>query len=139
MLTWSVLPPGQRIVDYLARQKSVRTGHDTSRDREHPECVERFGLLDSLRPLAWYRGAHLGHTVYFVAIFDGVAIADTPEWGNALYYYAADRGRWQNVFRLQKHAAVAAGARRIIHTDGWEARVRRLVQRELTDSGVRRS
>jgi hypothetical protein len=65
-----------------------------------------------------------------------VAIADAPEWGNALYYCASDHGRWQSVFRLEKQRAVAAGARRIIHTAGWEARVRRLVQQGESVTGT---
>jgi hypothetical protein len=123
-LTWSVLPPGQRIVDHVARQSSARAWEGRSWDHE------RLALLDSLKPTAWYRGAHLGHTIYFVAVFDRVAIADTPEWGNALYYCPTDCGRWQDVFRLDKQAAVAAGARRLIHATGFEPHVRRLVQQE---------
>lgn len=128
-LTWSVLPPGRRIVDHIMSRDFVRTDQGRYWDRE------RLALLDNLKPLKWYEGAHLGRTVYFVAVFERVAIADTPEWGNALYYCANDQGRWQSVFRLEKQAAVAAGAKRIIHVAGWEAQVRRLVERREPDKG----
>ena len=126
-LTWRVLPHGRRIVEYIADQHIagqhfVQTGQGKSWDRE------RLDLLDDLKPLKWYEGAHLGQTVYYVAVFDRVAIADTPDWGNALYYCASDQGRWKSVFRLEKQRAVDAGARRIVHKGDWKARVRRLVQ-----------
>lgn len=117
-------------MDHVAHQNSVRT-HEAK-----PFECERLAVLDSLKPTAWYEGAHLGHTVYFVAVYDRVAIADTPEWGNALHYCATDHGRWQSVFCLEKLAAVAAGARRIIHSAGWEARVRRLVQQNESLTGT---
>ena len=89
--------------------------------------MERIILLASLNPLKWYRGSLLGEHVYCVAVFPGVAIADSAEFGNALYYYKCENDSWQGVFRLTKRIALGAGARRIIHSGGWEWRVRNLV------------
>jgi hypothetical protein len=69
-LTWRLLPPGRRITEHIAGQQYFRTSKAKSWDRE------RLVLLDSLQPLEWYEGAHLGQTVYFVAVFKRVAI-----WG----------------------------------------------------------
>ncbi len=125
-LHWKVLPPGgwRRFTDGANQAVQARS----TVERHAPE---RLVLLDSLKPKQWYVGSHLGESVYVVAEFDHVAIADTPNVGNALYYCRAEGGRWQRVFRLNKQEALQAGAGRIIHNEGWELRVRRLVERGL--------
>ena len=69
----------------------------------------------------------LGQRVYLVGLFEHWAIADSEDYGNALYFCPADGDKWKAVFRLDKQHALAAGARRIVHTEGWQDRVRRLV------------
>lgn len=119
-LAWSVLPPGGWR-EFVVAPPGVRV--ESPHRRFEPQ---RIRLLDALQPNEWYSGSHLGEMVYLVAVFDTVAVADSPDWGNALYYYPVNQGGWRNVFRLEKQRALAAGARRIIHTEGWEERVRRL-------------
>jgi hypothetical protein len=120
-LSWEVLPAGwwaQRTIRLLSRGRR--------KNLNHRERTERIALLDGLKPSAWYRGSLLGEDLYFAAVFNGVAIADAEEFGNALYYYKCDNESWQGIFRLTKRAALGAGARRI-HSEGWERRVRNLV------------
>ena len=120
-LSWQVLPPGAwKRANFGMRVDAAQTVVR----RFEPK---RLQLLDGLGPSAWYSGSHLGQTVYLVAVFERVAVADTPDWGNALYYCPVANGRWQTVFQLEKRAAIAAGATRITHTDGWESQVRRLI------------
>jgi hypothetical protein len=91
--------------------------------------LERLIFLDGLGPKEWYAGSHLGKRRYYVAVFDRVAVADTPDWGNALYYCAVSGERWKTVFRLSKDEARRAGARRIFHDGDWRGRLKRVLGR----------
>ena len=90
--------------------------------------TERLLWLDSLGPSSWFRGQNLGNTVYFVAVFERVAIADSPLFGNALYYCDASADKWKNILRREKFLALEAGAKRIYHTGDWHQRVQHLVR-----------
>jgi len=118
-LTWQVLPPGHWRHPVVQNE----TGSLLNRD----DVAWRLQFLDSLSPLQWYRGSHLSLAVYYVAEFPNVAIADTSDYGHALYYCLRGVGDWKRVFQFDKQEAQKAGARRIIHTGDWEERVRRLV------------
>lgn len=127
-LSWEVLPPGH----WERRASSIVAPSNASpAGRLEPE---RLRLLQTLSPHAWYQGSCLGRTVYLVAVFDSIAIAGSPDWGNALYYCPADR--WQSIFRMGKQRALAGGAHRIFHTDGWEERVLRLVEGKRAVEGA---
>lgn len=123
-LTWEVLPMGW--------WKSINLpgprGQGENRRHLNTERIERLSFLESLGPKSWYEGSHLGERIYFVAVFNRVAVADCPTWGNALYYCAAGGERWRDIFRLTKAGALEAGARRLIHNRYWEWRLLSLVQ-----------
>ncbi len=118
-LDWEVLPPGEAGVERL-----IGGGGEWVTGRPDPR---RLKFLLSLRPAALYRGSSLGQRVYIVAVFPKVAVADTGEYGNALYYYRCSDDEWMRVFRKDKQEARRAGAQRLVHTGEWEERVRRLV------------
>jgi len=119
-LNWRVLPRGR--VAMRARGLGESRSGNGSRDGG------RIEFLDSLTPLQWYEGSHLGETIYLVAEFPSVAIADTQDYGNALYYCLPSQGDWRRIFQLDKQEARRAGARRLVHTGDWRERVRRLVR-----------
>lgn len=120
-LTWQVLPPG-------GWKKFLSSPYARHVDEAAPQfCPERLAVLDTFGPQEWYAGSQLGHTVYMVAIFDRFAVADTPERGNALYYCPVDAGGWKTVFQLAKAEALQGGARRIVHTAGWQMQVSKLL------------
>lgn len=124
-LTWEILPKGWWRLGQHAG--FPRVGANAT----HPDAsvrLERLIFLDTLNPIAWYAGSHLGDRRYYVATFPGVAVADTPDWGNALYYYRTSGDSWQSVFRLSKIEALRAGASRIYHSEGWQERLRHIVR-----------
>ena len=60
--------------------------------------------------------------LYYVADYRKLAVAECPEFGNALYYAAAKD--WRAVFRKTKREALLAGAARITHQGDWPGRRR---------------
>lgn len=122
-LTWEVLPQGW-LDDPLVAAKAMSS---TKLRRGHEIIRSRLLFLDSLRPAQWYRGSHLGKTAYFVAEFPRLAIADSPLYGDALYYCLTPPSNWRSVFRLTKTAARREGASKIVHSRTWQLKVRTLV------------
>ena len=125
-LKWELLPPGWwRSLGADGRPES--RSEDCHKRRRMD--VSRLQFLDSLRPHQWFSGSHLGSVVYYVALFDRVAIADCVDEGNAIYYvrlsFVTD---WRPVLRLSKQEARLAGAATITHRGDWQERVRRLLR-----------
>lgn len=128
-LDWVILPRGwlhdrRLYIELFARQK-------------HPyyEFEEKWTVLkfvDEFGPRQWYRGMYLGKTWYFVAEFEAIAIADSLECRNALYYYPARNGDWRAVFRLTKQGARDARADRLWHHENWQEKLTTI----LYDHGV---
>lgn len=119
-LTWEVLPPGWwRLQSSWSRKAGL--GHALGR----AGAVHRIEFISSFSPQKWYAGSHLGARLYYVAEFEGIAIAECAEFGNALYYVRGPN--WRDVFRLTKRAALQAGARRLIHRGNWRARLTALI------------
>ena len=123
-LRWEILPAGWW-------KRLLRSGASSTLGKRHQYrfVVDRIEFLDSFVPVKWYVGSHLGNDLYYVAVFNNnLAIADCPEFGNALYYVAGQADRWQSVFRLTKREALTAGARRLIHAGNWRVRLRDLIE-----------
>ena len=121
LLDWEILP-SEALPTGGGQTFGVATPSQT-----RGEQPRRLLLLDSLNPKRWYRGSSLGTRVYFVAVFEGIAIADAVDFGNALFYYTGTDNEWMKVFRRDKREARVLGAKRLVHTGDWEERVRRLV------------
>jgi hypothetical protein len=122
-LHWEVLPPGWW-------KTSLRTHVPRGTPREWPLWTNRIAFLEDLNPRAWYAGSHLGHRLYYVADYGNLAIADCPDFGNALYYTSS--GDWRAIFRQTKREAILAGARRLVHRGDWQSRVRSLMKAQLS-------
>jgi hypothetical protein len=123
LLTWEILPPG------WWHNGRYLTGAGTSaKQRAVADDPERIIELENLAPVAWYVGDSLGTRAYFVAEFKNIAVADCPEYGNALYYYSG-ASDWRTVFRRSKPEATRLGARRILHKGDWRGRLRLVVMR----------
>lgn len=122
-LTWTVLPPGEltrRIAELASETQGM---NNATRNR-----AARLAFLNSLGPPQWFQGSQLGRAVYYVAAFPRVVIADSDDYGNALYYCDPSRVNWRTVLCLEKSEARRFGALRLIHTGDWESRVRNLVR-----------
>jgi hypothetical protein len=120
-LSWEILPVG------WWRDYQQRSEADPVRRRKEYAMRERLELLDKLNLIAWYAGSYMGRRVYYVARFPRVAIADSAEFGNALYYYRCRDESWQDVFKRSKRSALNIGAQRLIHIGEWQERVINLV------------
>jgi hypothetical protein len=121
LLTWEVLPEGE--VERVWASTLQASGVSAS---ERKDCQARLRFIRSLRPERWLMGRKLGKRVYVVAEFRDTVLAESPEYGNALYYLS--RGNWQSVLSATKQEARAEGAGRIVHAGRWESRVRELVR-----------
>jgi hypothetical protein len=127
-LDWEVLPPG-----WLQTVASCGFPH---RKGQHPRSlrddqIERLAFINGLRPRRWYQGARLNKRVFLVAEFDGVVVADTIAYGNALYYYRGPDDHWRSVLKVNKSAALARGARRIEHRSDWKQQIAAVVRGEV--------
>ena len=121
-LTWEMLPAGPW------RRQVPSAIPDTGRNiGPTPAQLERLTFLDNLHPGTWYAGSILGRQIYFAAVFSGVIVADSSDYGNALYYCVCHDNSWQDVLRLTKAEALRAGAKRIVHSGNWKARLRRVL------------
>ena len=123
LLHWNILPPATGGDGF----RSFYDRHLRGSGRSWGEALERLQPVWELNPNEWYRGVRLGHREYFVAVFEGVAIAESPDYGNALYYYLCSDSSWQDVFSREKREARRLGAERIIHSKHWELELSRLV------------
>lgn len=135
-LNWRILPEASGSGEGGFRGFYER--HLAPSGRSWDEARERLQPVWALGPREWYEGEELGSREYFVAVFDRVAIAECPDYGNALYYYRCTDSSWQRVFCEEKQVARALGAERIIHTENWERNLRQVVGQKATKGGVRR-
>lgn len=120
-LDWEILPEGPW------EKAPAKSKPHRSTERSASQA-ERLLFLDSLGPTAWYSGTILGRRIYYVALFQGIAVADSSDYGNAQYYHSCSDESWKRIFRLTKASALRAGARRIFHSASWQARLRDLLR-----------
>lgn len=120
VLDWTVLPPG------WWRSGRFSRGLFSKPNARELLDIERIEFISDLVPAAWYEGRTLGTRQYFVAEFDGVVLAECPDWGNALYY-CVGRNDWRLIFRRSKREALSLGAKRILHKGDWRKRIRSIV------------
>lgn len=126
-VNWRMLPPGvhpwERLLEHL-EQILVRTSENTRR-----VIMDRAIFLRSLGPDQLYVGAG-GFSDYVAYVFraHGLVVLESIRQDNALYAFGED---WQVVSRLTKAEILSQHRHRarIIHTDGWKARLRALLNR----------
>lgn len=125
-LDWVVLPPG-----WWNDPSLLRVLLDKMPTSRRQLLVERVRFVDSLEPQMTYRSAaRLGGAPYLVFLFGRCAIAECPEWGNALYLLR-DKRHWRDIFGRTKLAVRrSSGVVVIQHRGDWKNRLR-LEMREL--------
>ncbi len=123
-LRWEILPPGWWKDKDRLKEIKKRLG-----SRETNYFFERLKLIRKLGPKESYEGrSYLGNRLYFTFIFDGLVIAECPEFGNALYYLDGKKvASWKQIFSRTKREALKAGAKRLLHMGNWESRLKSLV------------
>ena len=129
-LDWELFPPG----DLEAVTKALATGR-----RAIPADLvsERLQLFEQFQPTEYLRGLG-GNDHYIGAKFaDDLVVFENLRYGNALYVLYQD---WQALSQLSRSELLRLKTSefdRIIHTEGWESRFAVLMQKELSDRGVR--
>lgn len=109
--------------DYLDR-KRVEEKEEESRPRKKVVRANRaLDFIESLRPSQYAVGVTFDRRRrYVVALFDQVVIAESTAYGNAVY--VAKRDSWEDNFSRSKAYCLRQGGRRVIHSEGWERRLR---------------
>jgi hypothetical protein len=125
LLGWELLPSGWWGQERKQRLVQARSIVEMVNEQIR---FERLGLLDSLKLMAWYSGSRLENRSYHVAEYHGVVIAESPDFGNALYYLLDQAIDWHAVFSQSKRKALHQGAQRLVQSGDWQGRVSGLVQ-----------
>lgn len=99
-------------------------------------CIARLDYIETLKPVRWCIGYLEGgrfsrKSGYWVADFDGVALAECIRSGNAIYAVIEERGSWREILAHTKQQARSKGAKAIRHDAGgrWRRKVHGLVRR----------
>jgi len=119
-VNWEILPPGwwadTKRIDFL-RQKLG--------DKRVDILIERSKFIESLNPQNVYIGqSYLGGRTYVVYDFGNHVVAESPNWGNAVYVLSGEQAKhWQAILSESKREALNKGAGRILHIGDWKAKL----------------
>jgi hypothetical protein len=124
---WEILPPGERDEIIVKMLGGMRNPSDEAKQR----IAERYDVLAWLKPTAYIAGTS-GFQRYFGAKFaEDLVVFENLEYGNAIYVMFED---WQQLSRQSRIQLLQGGDGkfvRIIHAQGWQAELRRIVQERL--------
>jgi hypothetical protein len=119
---WELLPPGERDLVLAEVRRRLKPSEDEDR-----VLVDRFDLLEGLRPLAFITGSsHFAR--YFGAKFsDQLVVFENLRYGNAIYIMFEN---WEELSKLSRTDLMKTRTdfERIIHRSGWKRRVRTIVR-----------
>ena len=120
---WIILPPGQ--VEDIVRQM-LRNRGNISAEREQ-EIKDRVAVMADLEPTAYIAGTD-GFVRYFGAQFGEDFVAfENANYGNAIYVLHDSWKELSKKSRIELLNRHRDSFERILHTQGWEDRLRRLV------------
>lgn len=128
-IDWEIFPAGSR----EARDRFVERVERLSHERQG-KVKERYQFLRSLGPANWVFGSNLGSSAYFGAQFaDDVVVFENINFGNAVYVLHGD---WEEMSKLSRTELLRDwdSYDRIVHSGGWERRLRFAINRALNDS-----
>lgn len=124
---WEILPPGE--YDATLRRILEICGRVSPQARDR--INERAQLLHSMNPRNYIVGRS-GFRRYFGAQFsDNLVVFENIEYGNAIYIMYDN---WDELSRQSRSEILRSGRgdyERIVHRQGWETRLRRLIQESL--------
>jgi len=125
-LNWKLLPPGEAGLDKIrryvqnasSRQQKSRSGVDAT----------RLEFLLSMSPSHVYAGLDEfdGYLAFLFLKFAG-AVLENPIEGNAIYVFGEN---WRELSKFSKTELFRQPShpfQRIIHTDGWQNRLRKII------------
>ena len=121
-MDWEVLPPGWWRDS--TRVKEIRAGFRTQREAD--TFLGRLEYVDGFGPLETYESkfANSGYK-YYIFIFRNHAVAECPEYGNAVYILRGTSD-WKSVFSRSRQELRADDSGRIDwirHTTTWKERL----------------
>ncbi len=122
-VAWEFLPPGTRDETVISLLSKLRVTNEEIRRR----LVSRYEVLAALRPVEFVIGTSGFHRYLGAKFSDRLVVFENLEWGNALY---AMFENWQDLSqrsRIELLAGDRQGFVRIVHTEGWQRRLQRVV------------
>jgi len=130
-LSWEILPPGS--LDE-AIERLFRGRRPTQQERKAAEG--RYEFFESLNPLKLIVGS-CGFRRYFGALLeDNLVVFENVEYGNAVYLMYDN---WEELSQLSRLELLSGRLGdefdRVIHREGWQAEVRRLVEAKRHNNG----
>jgi hypothetical protein len=125
-LAWEILPPGERD-QFIQRLAGNNPNPQQSRVIE-----QRYAFLLSLNPTDLIIGTSGLQRYSGAKITDNLVVFENIRYGNAIYIMFDD---W-NTLSQRSRTEILTGNfgnnyDRVVHSDGWEARVRTIIQRRL--------
>ncbi len=133
-LDWEILPVGARDV-VLNR---LLSGNRVTTEVVRGTIEARRKLLEEFHPTGWVVGSS-GLRRYFGAKFrDELVVFENIQYGNAVYVLC---GPWEELSKLSRLELMEReeGIVRIVHRDGWEARLRKVLQDKLRPLDTRKA
>lgn len=128
-LDWEVFPPGtiDEVVERLA-QRPARPSNAPDFDRH---VRDRVALFQRLNPTAYLRGQG-GFGSYFGAQFaEDLVVFENLKYGNAIYVLYENWDTISQRSRLDLLRDQDASFDRVIHTDGWQEKLKALLRYQL--------
>jgi hypothetical protein len=121
---WEILPPGHR--DEVVNR--ILSGYRSPSPELRKKLAERYDQLNRLKPTAFINGTS-GFSRYFGAQFSPNLVAfENIEYGNALYLMYEDWETLSKKSRIDLLSGNRDGFDRIVHTGGWEEKLKKLVE-----------
>ncbi len=120
-VSWEIFPPGTSEVEIIRRIA------DGSSSCSKKLIRERIELLEALHPECYIRGTNLASSAYFGAKFsDNLVVFENMRIGNAIYVMHED---WEELSKKSRIELLGnpGNYERVVHREGWEKRVRHLV------------
>lgn len=134
-LDWQVFPPGTAD-EVVARL--VGTAAPTNAPDYERHVRDRVRLFESFQPQNYLRGQG-GFGSYFGAQFaDDLVVFENLRYGNAVYLLYQNWDEASQRSRLDLLRDQDAHFDRVVHTEGWEDRLKALLHDKLFERGLRR-
>ncbi|MGI4879193.1 MAG: hypothetical protein ACRYG4_17095 [Janthinobacterium lividum] len=134
-LDWQIFPPGtaDEIVARLAGSTRSTNAPDFQK-----HVRDRVRFFETFNPVKYIQGQG-GLGSYFGALFaDDLVVFENLRYGNAVYLLYQDWDEVSQRSRLDLLRDQDAHFDRIVHTEGWEARLTALLHDKLHERGLRR-
>ncbi|MBU2493331.1 MAG: hypothetical protein KJ571_11955 [Bacteroidetes bacterium] len=126
-LTWEIFPPGQREL-FIRRV----LGNNNSDPNQNRIIGQRYDFLMSLNPISLIRGTSGLQRYVGAKITDDLVVFENTRYGNAIYIMYDN---W-NILSQKSRTELLSGEcgnnfDRVLHLDGWENKVRAIIDSKL--------